>query len=84
MDVTSRESIQNAADKIKADYTGLDILINNAGIMYSPSKVRYFPLSVEFVFFISHYENHISCHILNGYLGEAQRVEAFKCMGLYH
>ena len=40
LDVTSKESILNAAEKIRVDYEGLDILINNAGIMYSSSKVR--------------------------------------------
>ena len=40
LDVTSKESIFNAAENIREDYEGLDILINNAGIMYSSSKVR--------------------------------------------
>lgn len=41
LDVTSKISIHNAAVKIKSEYSGLDILINNAGVMYSSSKVSH-------------------------------------------
>ena len=53
LDVTSKASICNAAEKIKSDYKGLDILINNAGIMYSSSKVR-FLLPLEYFLSINH------------------------------
>ena len=40
LDVTSKASIENVVEKIEKDFKGLDILINNAGIMYSASKVK--------------------------------------------
>lgn len=43
LDVTSKISIHNAAVKIKSEYSGLDILINNAGVMYSSSKSKNIP-----------------------------------------
>lgn len=48
LDVTSKESIQDAATKVKTEFEGLDILINNAGIMYSSSKVKNGTTAVKF------------------------------------
>ena len=45
LDVTSQRSIQNTANKIKAKFNGLDILINNAAYKYSLAKVGKFDMS---------------------------------------
>jgi NAD(P)-dependent dehydrogenase (short-subunit alcohol dehydrogenase family) len=38
LDLTSLESIHDAADKLRSDYDGIDLLINNAGVMYTPKS----------------------------------------------
>ncbi len=40
LDVTSTSSIENVSKTIEREFRNLDILINNAGIMFPPSKVR--------------------------------------------
>ncbi|XP_065053900.1 uncharacterized protein LOC135682791 [Rhopilema esculentum] len=47
LDVTSRRSIQNTANKIKEKFNGLDILINNAAYMFSPSKSEGMPYAEQ-------------------------------------
>lgn len=39
LDLSDLEDVKNFADKIKTQFTKLDLLINNAGIMMSPYKV---------------------------------------------
>src|SRR5271165_943526 len=36
LDLTSLESIRAAADQLRADHDRIDLLINNAGVMYTP------------------------------------------------
>ena len=36
LDLTSLESIHAAADRLRADYPSIDLLINNAGVMFTP------------------------------------------------
>ncbi|MBE1551338.1 NAD(P)-dependent dehydrogenase (short-subunit alcohol dehydrogenase family) [Mycobacterium sp. OAS707] len=38
LDLTSLDSIRNAADQLRADYPLIDLLINNAGVMYVPTR----------------------------------------------
>ncbi|OBH75167.1 short-chain dehydrogenase [Mycobacterium scrofulaceum] len=38
LDLTSLESVRAAADQLKADYDRIDLLINNAGVMYTPKE----------------------------------------------
>jgi NAD(P)-dependent dehydrogenase (short-subunit alcohol dehydrogenase family) len=36
LDLTSLDSIRTAADQLRADYPSIDLLINNAGVMFTP------------------------------------------------
>jgi NAD(P)-dependent dehydrogenase (short-subunit alcohol dehydrogenase family) len=36
LDLTSLDSIRAAADQLRADYPSIDLLINNAGVMFTP------------------------------------------------
>lgn len=38
LDLTSLESVRAAAEQLKADYERIDLLINNAGVMYTPKQ----------------------------------------------
>jgi NAD(P)-dependent dehydrogenase (short-subunit alcohol dehydrogenase family) len=38
LDLTSLDSVRNAADQLRADYPRIDLLINNAGVMYVPTR----------------------------------------------
>jgi NAD(P)-dependent dehydrogenase (short-subunit alcohol dehydrogenase family) len=38
LDLTSLDSVRKAADQLRADYPRIDLLINNAGVMYVPSR----------------------------------------------
>jgi len=38
IDLASLEAIQNAAEKIKNRFVKIDVLINNAGVMYAPTS----------------------------------------------
>jgi NAD(P)-dependent dehydrogenase (short-subunit alcohol dehydrogenase family) len=38
LDLTSLESIRAAADQLRADHDRIDLLINNAGVMYTPKS----------------------------------------------
>src|ERR1700730_16323351 len=38
LDLTSLESIRAAADQLRSDYDRIDLLINNAGVMYTPKS----------------------------------------------
>ncbi|OBG92218.1 short-chain dehydrogenase [Mycobacterium sp. E3251] len=38
LDLTSLESVRAAAEQLKADYDRIDLLINNAGVMYTPKE----------------------------------------------
>jgi len=38
LDLTSLDSIRTAADQLRADYPRIDLLINNAGVMYVPTR----------------------------------------------
>jgi NAD(P)-dependent dehydrogenase (short-subunit alcohol dehydrogenase family) len=38
LDLTSLDSIRTAADQLRADYPAIDLLINNAGVMFTPKE----------------------------------------------
>jgi NAD(P)-dependent dehydrogenase (short-subunit alcohol dehydrogenase family) len=38
LDLTSLESVRKAADELRAAYARIDLLINNAGVMYVPTR----------------------------------------------
>jgi NAD(P)-dependent dehydrogenase (short-subunit alcohol dehydrogenase family) len=38
LDLSSLESIRNAADQLRSDYPAIDLLINNAGVMMTPKS----------------------------------------------
>jgi len=38
LDLTSLDSVRKAADRLRADYPRIDLLINNAGVMYVPTR----------------------------------------------
>lgn len=38
LDLTSLDSVRKAADELRASYPRIDLLINNAGVMYVPSR----------------------------------------------
>jgi NAD(P)-dependent dehydrogenase (short-subunit alcohol dehydrogenase family) len=38
LDLTSLDSVREAADQLRADYPRIDLLINNAGVMYVPTR----------------------------------------------
>jgi NAD(P)-dependent dehydrogenase (short-subunit alcohol dehydrogenase family) len=38
LDLTSLESVHKAADQLRADHPRIDLLINNAGVMYVPTR----------------------------------------------
>jgi NAD(P)-dependent dehydrogenase (short-subunit alcohol dehydrogenase family) len=38
LDLSSLKSVQTAADQLKADYPAIDLLINNAGVMWTPKE----------------------------------------------
>ncbi len=38
LDLTSLDSVRKAADELRATYPRIDLLINNAGVMYVPSR----------------------------------------------
>src|ERR1700760_3071566 len=38
LDLTSLDSIRSAADQLRADHPAIDLLINNAGVMFTPKS----------------------------------------------
>src|SRR3954447_25054654 len=38
LDLTSLESIRSAADQLRSDHDSIDLLINNAGVMFTPKS----------------------------------------------
>src|SRR5450631_2465463 len=38
LDLSSLDSVRKAADELRANYPRIDLLINNAGVMYVPTR----------------------------------------------
>ncbi|WP_037258095.1 SDR family NAD(P)-dependent oxidoreductase [Kibdelosporangium aridum] len=62
LDLTSLDSIRAAADAIRADFPGIDLLINNAGVMYTPKQTTADGFELQFG------TNHLGHFALTGLL----------------
>ena len=64
LDVSSLESVRTAADELKSAYPRIDLLINNAGVMYPPKQVTKDGFELQFG------TNHLGAFALTGLLLE--------------
>ena len=64
LDVSSLESVRNAAAELKSAYPRIDLLINNAGVMYPPKQVTKDGFELQFG------TNHLGAFALTGLLLE--------------
>ena len=62
LDLTSLESIRSAAADLRATYSGIDLLINNAGVMYTPRRTTADGFELQFG------TNHLGHFALTGLL----------------
>jgi NAD(P)-dependent dehydrogenase (short-subunit alcohol dehydrogenase family) len=62
LDLTSLDSIRSAASDLRADYSRLDLLINNAGVMYTPKRTTADGFELQFG------TNHLGHFALTGLL----------------
>jgi NAD(P)-dependent dehydrogenase (short-subunit alcohol dehydrogenase family) len=64
LDVSSLQSVRTAADELKTAYPRIDLLINNAGVMYPPKQVTKDGFELQFG------TNHLGAFALTGLLLE--------------
>ncbi|OBG52037.1 MULTISPECIES: SDR family NAD(P)-dependent oxidoreductase [unclassified Mycobacterium] len=64
LDLTSLDSIRAAAEQLKSDYEQIDLLINNAGVMYTPKETTKDGFEMQFG------TNHLGHFALTGLLLE--------------
>ncbi|OBH08517.1 SDR family NAD(P)-dependent oxidoreductase [Mycobacterium sp. E1747] len=64
LDLTSLDSVRAAADQLKSDYDHIDLLINNAGVMYTPKETTKDGFEMQFG------TNHLGHFALTGLLLE--------------
>ncbi|AGB20927.1 dehydrogenase of unknown specificity, short-chain alcohol dehydrogenase like protein [Mycobacterium sp. JS623] len=82
LDLTSLDSVRTAADQLRADYPRIDLLINNAGVMYVPTRE-----STKDGFEMQLGTNHLGAFALTGQLldnmlpVEGSRVIAVSSVG---
>jgi NAD(P)-dependent dehydrogenase (short-subunit alcohol dehydrogenase family) len=62
LDLTSLDSVRSAADKLRDAYAGIDLLINNAGVMLTPKQVTADGFEMQFG------TNHLGHFALTGLL----------------
>ncbi len=62
LDLTSLESIRGAADQLRSNYDRIDLLINNAGVMYTPKSTTKDGFELQFG------TNHLGHFALTGLL----------------
>lgn len=62
LDLTSLDSVRSAADALRADYPRIDLLINNAGVMWTPKQVTADGFELQFG------TNHLGHFALTGLL----------------
>jgi NAD(P)-dependent dehydrogenase (short-subunit alcohol dehydrogenase family) len=62
LDLTSLDSIRAAANQLRADYDRIDLLINNAGVMFTPEATTKDGFELQFG------TNHLGHFALNGLL----------------
>ncbi|WP_102418872.1 SDR family NAD(P)-dependent oxidoreductase [Mycobacterium sp. 4858] len=81
LDLTSLDSVRAAAQQLKADYDRIDLLINNAGVMYTPKETTKDGFEMQFG------TNHLGHFALTGLLLErllpvaGSRVVTVSSMG---
>ncbi|WP_322858614.1 SDR family NAD(P)-dependent oxidoreductase [Mycobacterium europaeum] len=81
LDLTSLDSVRAAAERLKADYDHIDLLINNAGVMYTPKETTKDGFELQFG------TNHLGHFALTGLLLErllpvpGSRVVTVSSMG---
>jgi NAD(P)-dependent dehydrogenase (short-subunit alcohol dehydrogenase family) len=81
LDLTSLESIHAAADELRAKHPKIDLLINNAGVMYTPKQTTHDGFELQFG------TNHLGHFALTGLLLEqmlpvpGSRVVTVSSMG---
>jgi NAD(P)-dependent dehydrogenase (short-subunit alcohol dehydrogenase family) len=64
LDLTSLDSVRDAAEELKAKYDGIDLLINNAGVMWTPKSTTKDGFELQFG------TNHLGHFALTGLLLE--------------
>lgn len=62
LDLTSLESVRNAAEQLRSAYSTIDLLINNAGVMYTPRQTTSDGFELQFG------TNHLGHFALTGLL----------------
>lgn len=62
LDLTSLDSVRTAAEQLKSDYDRIDLLINNAGVMYTPKETTKDGFEMQFG------TNHLGHFALTGLL----------------
>ncbi|MEU7764233.1 SDR family NAD(P)-dependent oxidoreductase [Nocardia sp. NPDC049190] len=62
LDLTSLESVRNAAEQLRSAYATIDLLINNAGVMYPPRQITTDGFELQFG------TNHLGHFALTGLL----------------
>ncbi|CQD10002.1 short chain dehydrogenase [Mycobacterium europaeum] len=81
LDLTSLDSVRAAAERLKSDYDHIDLLINNAGVMYTPKETTKDGFELQFG------TNHLGHFALTGLLLErllpvpGSRVVTVSSMG---
>ncbi|MEE3067006.1 MAG: SDR family NAD(P)-dependent oxidoreductase [Actinomycetota bacterium] len=81
LDLTSLDSVRTAAGQLKSDYDRIDLLINNAGVMYTPKETTKDGFEMQFG------TNHLGHFALTGLLLErllpvpGSRVVTVSSMG---
>ena len=64
LDLSSLDSVRSAADALRANYPRIDLLINNAGVMWTPKQVTRDGFEMQFG------TNHLGHFVLTGLLLE--------------
>ncbi|MFQ6393350.1 SDR family NAD(P)-dependent oxidoreductase [Nocardia sp. KC 131] len=62
LDLTSLESVRNAAEQLRSAYSTIDLLVNNAGVMYTPRQTTSDGFELQFG------TNHLGHFALTGLL----------------
>ena len=81
LDLTSLDSVRTATERLKSDYDHIDLLINNAGVMYTPKETTKDGFELQFG------TNHLGHFALTGLLLErllpvpGSRVVTVSSMG---
>ncbi|XP_022837058.1 carbonyl reductase [NADPH] 1-like [Spodoptera litura] len=74
LDITDTLSLETFRDHIKKNYDGIDILINNAGILFKSSSKEPLSVQAEQTLFVNYFSLVSSCDILFPILKNGARV----------